>query len=110
MVHNLSQRLEQPALLGVSSATTSTEGVIFATAAIPRQKATAGPQTYWLQLLFTSMCALSFLCLEEDGIHSSGMGEEGNPFSGWVTVQAGMQRLWGQKESKHQRAQPGPCG
>ena len=51
----------------------------------------------------------SFLCLEEDGKHSSGMGYEGNPFSGWVTVQAGMQRLCGQ-ESKYQRAQPGPSG
>lgn len=43
-------------------------------------------------------------------MHSSGMGEEGNPFSGWVTMRAGMQRLWGQKESKHQRAQPGRRG
>ena len=43
-------------------------------------------------------------------MHSSGMGEDGNPFSGWVMVQAGMQRLWGQKDSKHQRAQPGPSG
>lgn len=56
------------------------------------------------------MCALSFLCLEKEGMHSSGMREEGNPFSGWVTVRAGMERLWGQKESKHQRPQPGPTG
>lgn len=43
-------------------------------------------------------------------MHSSGVWEEGNPFSGWVTVQAGMQRLRGQKEGKRQRAQPGPSG
>lgn len=43
-------------------------------------------------------------------MRSCGMREEGNPFSGWVTVQAGTERLWGQKESKHQRPQPGPTG
>lgn len=42
------------------------------TAAIPRPKATAGLKAYWSQLLLTRMCTLSFLCLEEDRMHSSG--------------------------------------
>lgn len=80
------------------------------TAAIPRPKATSGPNTYWSQLLLIRMSTLSFLCLEGRGCTALvGTDKEGDPFSGWATVQAGMKRLWGQ-ESQHQRVQAGSTG
>lgn len=105
--NNPSQRCQQPAMLGICY---HQHWRCDPTAAFPRPKATAGPKIYWSQLLLTRMCPLSLLYLEEDGMHSSGWyGQKGDPFSGWVMVQAGMQRLWDQ-ESKHQRAQAASTG
>lgn len=82
------------------SATISTEGVI-PLLQFPGQKPQLDPRP--IDHSFYSLgCAPSvFSALRKMGCTAlAGMGKEGDPFAGWVMVQEGMQRLWGQESNQ----------